>query len=622
MINKIMILIVAQRLGNNLRNVILPSVFFPLLVLCLFIPVISSGNDCSYLEVHFDELTGLGQWTTTDGSFWKLNSFLDVIMPASAKYSQTSTISTIFFPEESFYIDAHLSNYIYNDSVYGFYFFDDLYGSPIIIDKKTYKAVGAYYSPYTFAGSYVNNIRGNYFGLMGVRSDGVYDSLLELQYQDNPYSVYSVGVAVRKDAIIPRVNGREVGFQIYGIFSYVPTITNELSLFAIAGVSDNNLRANGKFFTICSGPLSSLLEAPTLSYTLKNDQLTISWTSVSGATGYKLYLGTKSGSYNLGSYNMGNTTQFGPIDASNIAGTFYIAATAYDDRAQIESGYSNEISFTLGGLEAPTLSYTLKDDQLTLSWTSVSGATGYRLYLGTKSGSYAWNYDMGNYRQGTADVSTWTPDTYYSAVIAYNDNGQSAYSNEISFQTNSAPVIDSLSPNSGKPGDWVVISGHGFNDTQGSGTVTFAGTAATNISSWSDTTIVVAVPNITSTGDVVVTVDDEASNGVTFTIINACSTQQVAGKNTPETRVIDMGLSHGTFRLDYETYQVPDRIIVYYDGATLFDTGCVGTNGTKTKDIGYSGWSTQITVEVQPNCTGTSSTGWEFKVHCPYVNDY
>lgn len=95
----------------------------------------------------------------------------------------------------------------------------------------------------------------------------------------------------------------------------------------------------------------------------------------------------------------------------------------------------------------------------------------------------------------------------------------------------------------------------------------------------------------------------------------ACNTTQVAGADTPETRTIQMGQAAGTFRFDYETFSQRDQILVKYQGATLFDTGCVGANGTQ--NLTYSGTATTVTVEVIPNCAGGSGTAWNFTVFCP-----
>ena len=96
----------------------------------------------------------------------------------------------------------------------------------------------------------------------------------------------------------------------------------------------------------------------------------------------------------------------------------------------------------------------------------------------------------------------------------------------------------------------------------------------------------------------------------------ACSTQQVAGGDIPETRTIQMGRSSGTFTFRYNTYTVKDRMVVSYDGRVLFDTGCVGRASSTT--LTYSGTSTAITVQVIPNCSGpTSGTLWVYTVECP-----
>jgi hypothetical protein len=94
-----------------------------------------------------------------------------------------------------------------------------------------------------------------------------------------------------------------------------------------------------------------------------------------------------------------------------------------------------------------------------------------------------------------------------------------------------------------------------------------------------------------------------------------CNTQQVSGRDTPETLTIEMGKSSGTFTFDYNNYEIPDRMVVFYEGRTLFDTGCVGGLGSVA--LTYSGVSTEITVQVIPNCSGTDSTGWDFTVNCP-----
>src|SRR5581483_2542220 len=102
----------------------------------------------------------------------------------------------------------------------------------------------------------------------------------------------------------------------------------------------------------------------------------------------------------------------------------------------------------------------------------------------------------------------------------------------------------------------------------------------------------------------------------TLPSVGRCDEQQVAGGDTADTRNIELGKTSGTATLDYNTFSIKDRIIVSYQGSVLFDTGCVGTSASQP--INFAGSSTQLTVEVMPNCEGgTTGTAWQYTVHCP-----
>lgn len=79
------------------------------------------------------------------------------------------------------------------------------------------------------------------------------------------------------------------------------------------------------------------------------------------------------------------------------------------------------------------------------------------------------------------------------------------------------PSITSISPVSGVIGTPVTINGSSFGNSQGNSTVKFNGTTAAP-SSWSATKIVVSVPSGATSGNIVVTVSNKASNGVNFTV--------------------------------------------------------------------------------------------------------
>ncbi len=100
-------------------------------------------------------------------------------------------------------------------------------------------------------------------------------------------------------------------------------------------------------------------------------------------------------------------------------------------------------------------------------------------------------------------------------------------------------------------------------------------------------------------------------------IVNDCKDFVKAGKDAPQTHVVNLYNYAGVFEFKYNTESQKDRIVLEYEGKTLFDTGCVGTNRLKTENQNYSGNSNQLTVRVEPNCEGGSGTAWNFKVSCP-----
>ena len=86
-------------------------------------------------------------------------------------------------------------------------------------------------------------------------------------------------------------------------------------------------------------------------------------------------------------------------------------------------------------------------------------------------------------------------------------------------EAQAAPVITSISPESGTQYHRVTITGTGFGSSRGTSTVTFGGTAAARVYEWSDTEIEVRPPTSLAHGAsaVVVTVGGVGSNGVDYT---------------------------------------------------------------------------------------------------------
>jgi hypothetical protein len=122
-------------------------------------------------------------------------------------------------------------------------------------------------------------------------------------------------------------------------------------------------------------------------------------------------------------------------------------------------------------------------------------------------------------------------------------------SNAVNFNviTPPAPVINFISPDAGRAGIGVTISGSNFGATQSGGTVTFNG-LPTAINSWSDTSITTSAPAAVHSGPVVVTNAGGPSNGVQFTFAPGIRFQTQALYITPDEINLESGAS-GSFKL-------------------------------------------------------------------------
>jgi RHS repeat-associated protein len=161
---------------------------------------------------------------------------------------------------------------------------------------------------------------------------------------------------------------------------------------------------------------------------------------VAFAQNYQIHYGTASGNYTQ-SLTVGATSpNTHTITGLSNGQTYYFAATAINNDG--ESGLSNEMSATPENIiqppEAPVLVIAEPGQQeVTLTWEPVADAVGYKVQYGTNSGGYSESVYAG-------DVTTYTvtgladETTYYFAVAAYNEDGDSGLSNELSAQTNPA----------------------------------------------------------------------------------------------------------------------------------------------------------------------------------------
>jgi RHS repeat-associated protein len=183
---------------------------------------------------------------------------------------------------------------------------------------------------------------------------------------------------------------------------------------------------------------------------------------------------------------------------------------------------TGNVIVTVSGVASNAKSFTVTPHIISLSITS--GAVGASVTItGTTFGSTQGTSTI-KFNTTTATPTTWTASSIVVPVPTGATTGNvvvtvsSQASNGVSFTVVAAPSITSLSASSGPVGTSVTITGTGFGSPQGTGSVTFNGTAATP-TSWSATSIAVPVPSAATTGNVVVNASGVASNGKSFTVV-------------------------------------------------------------------------------------------------------
>jgi hypothetical protein len=145
---------------------------------------------------------------------------------------------------------------------------------------------------------------------------------------------------------------------------------------------------------------------------------------------------------------------------------------------------------------------------------------------------------LGNVTLAANGSATLTPASLSSgsdviqAIYSGDGTYQGSSSNQVTLSVSSAPQIGSMSANYGADYATISLTGANFGASQGASTVTFNGAVAAALA-WSNTSISVSVPFHASTGNVVVTVGGQASNGVPFTLEPSPSVAGISPSSGP-----------------------------------------------------------------------------------------
>ncbi|MGO9096182.1 MAG: IPT/TIG domain-containing protein [Bryobacteraceae bacterium] len=217
---------------------------------------------------------------------------------------------------------------------------------------------------------------------------------------------------------------------------------------------------------------------------------------------------------NFGASQGQNTVYFNnwaaaPVSTwSNTSIVVTVPATAVSGQLDVKvNGHSsNGVQFTVPGTE-PLISSLNPPagpagTQVTISGANF-GATGTVTFNGTLATPTSWS---------PTSIVAPAPSGATTGNVVVNANNMT--SNGMLFTVTSAPVVYSVSPSSGRPGMLVNITGARFGAMQQSGsTVTFQGTAAAAVTTWSDSAISAVVPPLAvgTNANVVVSVNNVLS---------------------------------------------------------------------------------------------------------------
>jgi hypothetical protein len=165
-----------------------------------------------------------------------------------------------------------------------------------------------------------------------------------------------------------------------------------------------------------------------------NSQVTLSWTAPSGGcdvVSYSVQAGSSPGASDIAVINAGTMTSFSAIAP---AGTYYVRVVAVNGFGGSQS--SNEVVITVGCPLAPNapanLTASTFGGAVTLNWAGASSGCAATRYV-VQAGSATGLSDLAILDVGSATTLTASapPGTYYVRVVAANDFGGSAPSNEI-----------------------------------------------------------------------------------------------------------------------------------------------------------------------------------------------
>ena len=112
-----------------------------------------------------------------------------------------------------------------------------------------------------------------------------------------------------------------------------------------------------------------------------------------------------------------------------------------------------------------------------------------------------------------------------------------------------------------------------------------------------------------------VTVEDVPPVKAENAYVGQCNTLYDDGGDEPEQYTVTLPSGFGGgYSFWSEHFSVKDRMIVFFNGSNIYDTGCTGGEREISLSGVYGGG--QVRIVVEPNCDGTSGTSWKLELKC------